>query len=122
MFSHEAWRKPGTLSESARAPRLDASLFDRWGKVQCDGAYSVLEWFKVTGYDEHSVQADPLLFSPATLDFSPLPTSAAIGAGIASSEVIDDFSGRKRPTSRRPTIGAIEYFGTQTPIPAILSR
>jgi hypothetical protein len=115
MFSHEAWRKPGALSESTRGPWPDASLFDRWGKVQCDGTYSVFEWFKVTGYDEHSLQAEPLLTSPATMDFTPLPMSAAIGGGTVCSEVTDDFSGRKRPTSRAPTIGAIEYFGTKAP-------
>ena len=62
------------------------------------------------GYDEHSLQGDPLFVSPATLDFRLRHDSPAIGAGEAVTHVTDDYLGRKRPAGRAPSIGALEFF------------
>jgi parallel beta-helix repeat protein len=86
------------------------SMFSRWGKTQGDGSYSVEEWFKLTGFDEHSIQWEPMFVSVASLDFRLRHDSPAIGAGVTIEQVTDDFLGRKRPSDRPPSIGALEYF------------
>jgi hypothetical protein len=84
--------------------------FSRWGKTQGDGSYSVEEWFKLTGDEEHSIQWEPMLVSAASLDFRLCADSPAIGAGVATERVADDFLGQKRPADRPPSIVALEYF------------
>ncbi|MCC6240377.1 MAG: right-handed parallel beta-helix repeat-containing protein [Phycisphaerales bacterium] len=84
--------------------------FSRWGKTQGNLTYSVEEWFKIRGFDEHSIQLNPRLVSETTLDYSLRPDSPAIGAGTSSPYVNDDYLGRPRPANRPPSIGAVEYF------------
>jgi hypothetical protein len=122
LFSHEAWHRPGTLSELTRPDWLDASNFGRWGKTEFDGTYSAEEWNKISGYDAHSIQADPMFTSPATLDYSLLRSSSAIGSGTKTALVTEDFYGRPRPADRPPSIGAVEFFEDRPTPPQFPSR
>jgi len=88
----------------------DMSGWSKWGKTQANGTYSVEEWFKITGYDEHSIQWDPKFVSPETFDFRLLPGSIAIGRGKKHKFVVDDFFGNPRPKDRNPSMGAIEFY------------
>jgi len=89
---------------------FETETWSRWGKTQFAGTFSREEWTKIYGYDEHSLQRDPRFVSAGALDFRLLPDSPAIGAGKPTKFVTDDFYGRKRPTNRPPTIGAIEFY------------
>lgn len=98
--------------EYATKKRLwrDMSGWSRWGKTQASGTYSVEEWFKISGYDKHSIQWDPKFVSPETFDFRLLPGSIAIGRGVKHKFVKDDFFGNPRPEDRPPSLGAIEFI------------
>jgi len=106
-------------NESTHIPNyVDKSAYGQWGKSQNDLTYSVDESYKIFGYEQHSIQADPSFISRATLDFGLQNNSAAINAGVATPYVTDDYLGRPRPADSAPSIGALEYFPTpqQAPI------
>ena len=86
----------------------DAARYTRWGKTELN-SYSQEEVAKIFGWDQHSIQGDPMFVAPATLDYQIQPGSPAIGAGVESSEVSDDFLGR--PRHGRPSLGAYEFYG-----------
>lgn len=114
FWDSTAWRRPETLSELVPPTWRDRSTFERWGKTMGNGTYSLEEWQKMTGQDAHSIQTDPMLVSPRTLDFRLLPVSPAIGAGTPTPHVADDFFGNARPSGAPPSIGAFERPG---PVP-----
>jgi len=109
FWSTKAWlnRRQSTQEKEYGWNR---SSFSRWGKSMINGTYSAEEWFKIRGYDEHSIQWDPMFVSRSMLDFRLRPDSPAIGAGIPSKHVEHDYLGRARPVGRPPSIGALEYF------------
>jgi hypothetical protein len=95
---------------------VDRSAYGQWGKTENDFTYSVDETYKIRGYEQHSIQGDPFFISRSTLDFGLQSCSPAIGAGIATPYVTDDYLGRPRPFGAPPTIGALEYIpGPQQP-------
>lgn len=110
FWDSTAWRRPETLSETAKPCWRDQASFERWGKTMSNGTYSLEEWQKMTGLDLHSIQREPGLVSPRTLDFRLLPTSPAIAAGVPTPYATDDFLGRARPADRPPSMGALEYL------------
>jgi hypothetical protein len=122
LFSTTAWNRSEHLSELRRSAWKDKANFARWGKSQDNGTYSVEEWCKISGYDEHSLQWNPELVSPATLDFRLNPASPAIGAGEVTEFVTDDFLGRPRPVDRAPSIGALEFFAGKPELPDMPMR
>jgi hypothetical protein len=108
FWSSDAWLARNPANQQPLEYPNEAQ-FAKWGKTQFNGNYSAEETFKILGREEHSIQYDPMLVSPATLDYRLLPGSPAIGTGTATPEVTDDFLGRKRPSDRSPSIGALEY-------------
>ena len=84
----------------------DEAKYTRWGKTELN-TYSQEEISKIWGWDQHSIQCDPMFLAPAMLDFRIQPGSPAIAAGAETKEVTDDFSGR--PRHGRPSLGAWEY-------------
>lgn len=107
FWSALSWDNRRTLGT---AMKWDEVNFSRWGKTQDNFTYSVEEWFKIRGFDEHSIQWDPRMLSPQSMDFGLRSDSPAIGAGKPTEYVTDDYLGRKRPAGRAPSIGALEYF------------
>ena len=64
-----------------------------WGDESFD---NLSDWYKTTGYDEHSIFADPKFINIEEMDFHLLPDSPAIGFVKPIISVIDDFNGIKR--------------------------
>jgi parallel beta-helix repeat protein len=121
FFSTNSWERPGAESRLSRPPWPNEAQYEKWGKTEVDGTYSVEERFKIEGYDEHSLQIDPLFVSPATLDFRLQPGSPAISAGTKTDYITNDFFGDSRPNGRNPSIGAFEWFPVK-PFPLMISR
>ena len=108
--------KPGYVKNNVSDYNLFFAIQDgqeavgRWDKTQINGTYSTEEWFKIYGFDEHSFQANPRFVSPGMFDFRLQVDSPAIGQGLPLDDVTDDFFGRKRPSGRAPSLGAVEYL------------
>jgi len=59
---------------------------------------------------QHNLTANPQFRDPSAHDFHLQPTSPAVDAGVALSEVSDDFDGVSRPRGTGYDIGAYEYL------------
>ncbi|MGB8352836.1 MAG: right-handed parallel beta-helix repeat-containing protein [Chthoniobacteraceae bacterium] len=88
----------------------DRARYSRWGKTEANGTYSLEEWTKIRGFDQHSIQQEPRFVAPSLLDYRLRIDSPAIAAGEPTEWVTNDYLGRKRPSSRAPSIGALEFF------------
>jgi hypothetical protein len=122
FWSTFTWTRPENRSQTQAPSLRDRATFARWGKTQGSGTYSVEEWSKIRGFDEHSLQWDPRFVSPQTFDYRLTADSPAIGAGEATASVSDDYLGRQRPAGRAPSIGALEYFPEPRAMPAMPMR
>jgi hypothetical protein len=76
------------------------------GAVWTRGRGDLAAWRRASGFDAHSVAADPRFSMPAgpAHDLMPAPGSPAIGAGHPSASASKDIEGRPRP--RGPAAGA----------------
>jgi hypothetical protein len=57
----------------------------------------------------NKTSTDPMLINPSGFDFHLRPGSPAIDAGMAASEVVNDYEGRARPQGAGHDIGAFEF-------------
>jgi hypothetical protein len=75
-----------------------------------------------TTHTNNLTDTNPLFVNPISGDFHLSPSSPAINAGVALSEVPTDFEGTSRPQGSSYDIGADEYGigggSTPTPIPS----
>ena len=116
FFSTATWLGKDPITQDWKP---DKGNYQVWSKTQDGLAYSVEEMFKMYGREEHSVQNDPLFVAASDLDFHLMPSSPAIGAGIATPYVETDYLGRPRPKGRAPSIGALEYFPAVSTVPTL---
>jgi hypothetical protein len=69
-------------------------------------------WSSQSGWDAHSLRADPLFPDSAGTFFTPPLGSPAISAALASAAPVNDYTGALRDNS--PDIGALEYRSQAT--------
>jgi parallel beta-helix repeat protein len=76
--------------------------------VVAGAQYDFATWKTLTGYDDSSINSDPL-FTDIThpYDFTLQPTSPCIGAGTPISGLTTDYAGNA--VNDPPSIGALEY-------------
>lgn len=117
------WSTASWLTRNDSTQRLDIypdrAKYMRWGKTEENGTYSLEEWTRIRGFDQHSIQQEPRFVAPALLDYRLRADSPAIGAGEQTNLVTDDYLGRKRPSGRAPSIGALEFFSDDLAPPGI---
>lgn len=103
-------------SPSSRCCRnnLDHNVyFQRSGtprfEIRNESAFNGLTaWQARTGWDRHSLAADPRWVAPESDDYHLRPDSPAAGAGVSFETVPIDFDGRSRPLDGRAAIGPFE--------------
>jgi chitodextrinase len=80
--------------------------------------YSSLEtWRAATGFDLHSISADPRFNLTTTDDYSTCTTSPVVDAGMTLPEVTTDILGQPRPQGAASDMGAYETYWHDTEPP-----
>ena len=63
------WSTPSWLTRNDTTQRLDiypdSARYMRWGKTEDNGTYSLEEWTRIRGFDQHSTQQEPRFVEPA---------------------------------------------------------
>jgi parallel beta-helix repeat protein len=83
-------------------------------------AFSMAEWQRLSGQDDHSREGDPHFALPAMGDFRLLPGSPALNAGQSLADRNRDFFGHER-SRQQVSIGACERTGMDYPRAAVPS-
>jgi len=68
--------------------------------------YTLTSWRSATGKEINSINFNPLL----NIDFTLVPSSLCIDAGVSTTQVTTDYWGTTRPQNRFYDIGAYEYL------------
>ncbi len=112
------------VAPSLRCARntLDFNLYHRQAgplrfEIHHEAAFCGLDaWRTRTGWDTHSILADPGWVAPERDDYHLRADSPALGAGVALESAAIDFDGRSRPL--RSAIGPFEHEGPTGPTAA----
>lgn len=83
-------------------------------------AATLAQWRTLTGWDTHSVWADPQFVSTATDDFHVQATSPANGIGLLQSAALIDFDGNPRAAGDADA-GAYQAGVISSPPPSVLA-
>ena len=105
------------IAPSRRCARnnLDFNLYYRRSgpprfEIQKEAVFTDLAaWRERTGWDKHSMVADPRWAAPERDDYHLVAGSPAIDAGVSLESVYIDFDGRSRPMGAGTDIGPFEY-------------
>jgi hypothetical protein len=81
-----------------RSPKRVLPFWKGWHVTLYD---NLADWQKKTGWDQHSIIAEPLFANAAAFDFHPAPGSPAMGFVKPTMGGAYDMSGKLRPTRER---------------------
>src|SRR5262249_41448652 len=100
VFNNTIFRNSAGIESQGSDNQVRNNIVYQSGSIANSGVNTILS---------NNFSSDPLFLDVSKLDLRLQPSSSAIDAGVAVSEVSTDIVGVKRPSSSAYDIGAYEY-------------